>query len=255
MPLAGRYGDLVRAIVLAGHGRVRTRSHGTVAAVAHGYVLHAGFGQGAAGSPLDDLAVDHDAARDLDVDLLPDGSLGPLEFDLCDQVRLALGRERLHAIIPGGLHGGAEAALIVGSMHRASASAASPSPTSTSAWGMGWPVSAARTRPSTIIAGRRASRDGFRAIAVVGADLKPSAGESSVSDVEADGHIAADAGERRIGPGRRSRRASARRGVPPAAEDCPCSRRRILPWLGHVGPAHAPNLELDSSGRLTVHIE
>ena len=53
-----------------------------VAAVPHGYVLHAGFGQGAAGSPLDDLAVDHDPARNLDVDLLSDGSLGPLELDL-----------------------------------------------------------------------------------------------------------------------------------------------------------------------------
>ena len=103
--------------------------------------------------------------------------------------------------------------------------------------------------------GPESFRDGFRTIAVVGADLKPCARESSVSDVEADGHIATDAGEResalvvgRDGP-RPDAESLRRRGI--AHADAVVSSLGLV----HVGPAHAPDLELDSSGRLTVHIE
>jgi len=73
--------------------------------------------------------------------------------------------------------------------------------------------------------------------------------------MEADGNIATDAGEREmaLGVGRAGPRPDAeslrRRGI--AHADAVVSPL----GLGHVAAAHAPNLELDPSGRLTVHIE
>ena len=80
---------------------------------------------------------------------------------------------------------GREPALAVGaeSVPIVAANGSRLEPTATIASGMGRPVSAARTRPSTIVAGWRASVTSFGPVAIVGPDAEPLAGEAGVADV------------------------------------------------------------------------
>src|SRR5262249_3675096 len=77
VPLAGRDDDLVRAVVLARHHRPQA-SFFPGAAVDR-EVLYAGPRQCSTGRLLGHLAADHDAAGQLDIDLLLDRPLGPWE--------------------------------------------------------------------------------------------------------------------------------------------------------------------------------
>ncbi len=72
---------------MAGDDRLRAREH--PARPAPTGELDVRAGQGAVRPRLGDLAADQDAAGELDVQLLPDGPLGPGELHLRDEIRLA----------------------------------------------------------------------------------------------------------------------------------------------------------------------
>ena len=112
MSLAGGYGDLERAVVLAGHDGLPAREH--VVAAPDGDELDARGGQGTVGPCLGHLAADQDAAADLDVVGRLHRPLGPLDFILLDQVRLAAGREGTDRIAFGGDRVHRESSLAVG---------------------------------------------------------------------------------------------------------------------------------------------
>src|SRR5262249_46734144 len=77
--------------------------------------LHAGPAERTPGSLFDDRALDQDASGQFDINHLLDGSLGPLELLLGDEIGLAFGGDPLDAEIPPGQDVGCETALIVGS--------------------------------------------------------------------------------------------------------------------------------------------
>ena len=93
MSLAGRDGELERAVLPAGHVACEPADDGLGGLDAMNWML--GPGQRAAGPLLGDLAADQHAAGELDVELLPDGPLGPGELGLRGQIGLAVGGEGL----------------------------------------------------------------------------------------------------------------------------------------------------------------
>ena len=117
VPLSGRDDDLERAIVLAGDGRLRTAQ--TASRSFHREVLNGGFRKRAVRAVFGHLAADNDPAGHLDVDRLPDGTLGPGEFDLGGKGGLALGRNCAHSEIVAGRWVHLEPPLIIGARPRA----------------------------------------------------------------------------------------------------------------------------------------
>ena len=129
----------------------------------HREELDAGPGHRPAGPLLGHLAADQHAAGEREVDLLLDGPLGPREFVLCGQVGLALGGKGTHAEVVARVGVDLEPALVVGAElgREHPAERAEAGPHGDHGVGIGRPVSAARTRPSMIVAGWRASETSF----------------------------------------------------------------------------------------------
>ena len=131
--------------------------------------------------------------------------------------------------------------------------------TEITASGIGRPVSAARARPSMIVAGWRASVTSFVGVSIRGLEVESLLCETGVADEQDDGEAAADAGEREPTLG------VALDGLRPGAE----LAWRKRPDVAETGveavevsaagqgrdAEHAIETDFDSRGRLTAQID
>ena len=209
--------------------------------------------KGPAGSRLGHSATNQDPTRQLDVDRLLDRALGPREFDLADQVRLAIGRMGAQTEVVAGRRVGCEPAMEIGAK-------SGDRPATVEASTRGNVDDGTRYRLPRV-SGNDTSLDDRRGlnyhrglrrrVLAVGLYLHPLPRETVVTDFEADGEVTANARERE--PSFSIRGDGLRPRVQTFEAVVPERNAIVRSELG--GPAHAADPQLDSGCRLTVQVD
>ncbi len=200
VPLAGRDREPERAVLPGGHAR--GESIDEVSRRLHREAPDAGPGHRPAGPLFGHPAADRHAPLQREVDLLPDRPLGPGQFDVARQIRLAVGGEDLEHELIARVGVDAEPALAVG--------AGQDRPSEV-------PANLGRHRDRGVgdglagVGGQHAAfedrgrADGqcdlLRGVAFLGPELEFLRGETGVADDQGDPEPAADAGECEPAPG------------------------------------------------------